>query len=81
MGWIKNRILAEKRKHGVYGADWARIAEAKIRGTLREEIKEIAESYAHLDNNWTADMAKEILDNLKLNSPVVQNASLEDKNG
>lgn len=38
MGWIKNRILAEKRKHEGYGADWAQIAESKIRSSIKGEI-------------------------------------------
>lgn len=38
MGWIKERIEAEKRKHGAYGADWAQIAECKIRASIKAEI-------------------------------------------
>lgn len=36
MGWIKERILSEERKHNHHGIDWAKIAEAKIIGSLKE---------------------------------------------
>ena len=36
MGWIKERILAEKRKHEEY-LDWAQIAEDKILIQLKEQ--------------------------------------------
>ena len=39
MGWIKDRILAEKRKHDKSGLDWARLAEDKILMTIDETIK------------------------------------------
>ena len=38
-GWIKNRILAEERKHKKSGLDWARLAELKILSTIRANIK------------------------------------------
>ena len=38
MGWIRDRILAEERKHNRPGMDWARIVEAKILGQMREII-------------------------------------------
>lgn len=34
MGWIKDRILAEQRKHEKSGLDWARLAEAKILASI-----------------------------------------------
>jgi len=39
MGWIKNRILAEKRKHEKSGLDWARLTEGKILMTINENNK------------------------------------------
>ena len=43
MGWIKNRIKAEHRKHK--SLDWERIAEAKIKLNLKESLlKEIRET-------------------------------------
>lgn len=41
MVWIKNRILAEKKKHEASGLDWARIAEAKIISQLKEDLMKI----------------------------------------
>ena len=45
MGWIKERIEAEKRKHGnmpngleKFNLDWARLAEAKIIAELKLKI-------------------------------------------
>ena len=38
MGWIKDRIEAEYKKH-YKSLDWTAIAEAKIRGTLKHKIK------------------------------------------
>lgn len=38
MGWIRDRILSEHRKYGNFPEmDWARIAEAKIKGQLKED--------------------------------------------
>ena len=42
MGWIKNRILAEKRKHSRLGdEEWSKIAEAKIKLQIREWFLEV----------------------------------------
>lgn len=41
MVWIKNRILAEKKKHEASGLDWARIAEAKIVSQLKEDLMKV----------------------------------------
>ncbi len=40
MGWIKERILSERRKHEGNGIDWVKLAEAKIKLTIKEMIKE-----------------------------------------
>ena len=40
MGWISERILAERRKHDHNGIDWVRIAEAKIKLQIKEMIRE-----------------------------------------
>lgn len=42
MGWIKERILAEYRKHYrvTGGLDWALLAECKIKSQIKEIIKE-----------------------------------------
>ncbi len=40
MGWIKERILAERRKHNHNGIDWVRIAEAKIKAEIKAMIRE-----------------------------------------
>ena len=39
MGWIRERILSEYKKHGER-LDWALLAEKKIKAQLREMIKE-----------------------------------------
>jgi hypothetical protein len=40
MGWIKERILAEKRKFENTKIDWAEMAETKIKLRLKEIIAE-----------------------------------------
>ncbi len=42
MGWIRERILAEQKKHYrvTGGLDWARLAEEKILATIKLNIKE-----------------------------------------
>ena len=39
MGWIKQRIEAEHRKHSK-NLDWSAIAEAKIKAELKERIRD-----------------------------------------
>jgi len=39
MGWIRERILAEEKKHNHHNIDWAKLAEQKIAGNLLGEIE------------------------------------------
>lgn len=43
MGWIRERILAEHRKHYrvTGGCDWAKLAEAKIIRTILEDLRNL----------------------------------------
>ena len=58
MGWIKERILSEYKKHYrvTGGLDWARLAEQKIAGSLLGEIEwcrdwlDVGESIIDQDN-------------------------------
>jgi len=43
MGWIKNRIDAEYRKHKKL--DWSELAEIKIKATINEKIDELLRSH------------------------------------
>ena len=40
MGWIKERIITEHRKHDRLGLDWAKLAESKIKAQIKIMICE-----------------------------------------
>ena len=68
MGWIANRIKAEHRKYSKSkDLDWIKLAEAKIKATIKAEIEDARDSYEHLvTTNWTNDMAETLNKELKL---------------
>ncbi len=43
MGWIKNRIDAEYKKHKKL--DWSKLAEAKIKSNIKEMIDKIMDKH------------------------------------
>ncbi len=47
MGWIRERILSENKKHYrvTGGLDWARLAEQKIIGSIKERLKDKLKLY------------------------------------
>lgn len=49
MDWIKERILAEKRKHEKSGLDWAGLAAQKIRAEIREIMQELDGKVIQID--------------------------------
>lgn len=62
MAWIRDRILAEKRKHDGYGADWAQIAECKIRASIKSKINELQFNFkSDSEESRVCDIIKEYL--------------------
>lgn len=63
MGWIKQRILTERRKHDHNGIDWVRIAEAKIKYQIKEMIRECP------DRDYVGEFLIKKFDSENLNKP------------
>ena len=68
MGWIKNRIEAEHRKHGSmpeglekYNLDWAKLAEQKILMQIKEDLKDLKIKIVENDI-FTADEIFRVID-------------------
>ena len=69
MGWIRERILAEHKKHYAItgGCDWAKLAESKIIRQLRE------------DGSWTSPKTSNKNNDLELLKKATDLVMLEDK--
>lgn len=80
MGWIKERIKSESKKHERLGLEmWTRLAEAKIEAQIYENIEKWNKSEWYGDLN--AQVSDEMLSKLKCRITQNLNKTSEDQNG
>lgn len=50
--WIRERIYSEYKKHKKTALDWSKIAEAKIKGQIKEILREINDDLRKSNKIW-----------------------------
>ncbi len=79
MGWIKERIKSESKKHERLGLEmWTRLAEAKIEASIYDRIEKWNKSKKYGDLNM--QVSSDMLNDLKCAITQNLNNTTEDKN-